>query len=264
LPSLPSWLTGFLDAPAGHHIGAMYAWHGRLMVLAWTVLLPLGIIVARFFKVTPAQRWPDLLDNKRWWHAHLSLQISGVLCMSLALGLVWFKTGRTAFGQSTHATLGWLVVVMGWIQLLGGYFRGSKGGPAIAQNGAFDLSRTQRGDHYDMTRRRLAFEWMHKIGGYGALLLSLLVTALGLQTTQAPRWMWLTIALWWAVVLTTAIRLQRAGRCIDTYQAIWGPDPRHPGNSRAVVGWGIHRYSAASYAERFAPGAGRKRPRAPV
>jgi hypothetical protein len=232
-------------------ISATAAWHGRLMVLAWTILLPLGILVARFFKVTAAQYWPDRLDNKWWWHAHLALQISGVACMSLAVGLVWFNTGRTAFGHSLHTTLGWLVVVTSWLQVLGGYLRGSKGGPAPTGDGGFDLSRIQPGDHYDMTRRRLAFEWVHKIGGYIAMIVSLLVTGLGLRTVHAPPWMWLTIALWWTVVLAIAARLHRAGRCIDTYQAIWGPDPRHPGNSRAVIGWGIRRYSAAGYAERF-------------
>ena len=232
-------------------INATTAWHGRLMVLAWTILLPLGILVARFYKVTPEQHWPDRLDNKWWWHAHLALQISGLVCMSLAVGLVWFRSGRAAFGHSLHTTLGWLIVVLSWLQLVGGYLRGSKGGPNPTGDGKFDLSRIQSGDHYDMTRRRVAFEWVHKIGGYVAMSVSLLVTGLGLRTVHAPTWMWLTIALWWTAVLAVAACLQRAGRCIDTYQAIWGPDPRHPGNSRQVIGWGIHRYSAAGYAQRF-------------
>lgn len=43
------------------------------MVVAWGVLLPLGILIARFFKVTPRQRWPAELDNKFWWYSHLTL-----------------------------------------------------------------------------------------------------------------------------------------------------------------------------------------------
>jgi hypothetical protein len=226
-----------------HHISATYAWHGRLMVLAWTILLPLGILIARYFKVTRRQAWPQQLDNKLWWHSHITLQVSGIACMSIGLGIVWIKTGSTAFANSLHATLGWLVVVLGWLQLIGGYLRGSKGGPRQT-NGGLDMSQIERGDHYDMTRRRVIFEWMHKLGGYGALLLSVLVTGLGLRQVAAPYWMWLVIALWWAILLIAALRLQRAGRCIDTYQAIWGPDPRHPGNSRDVIGWGITRYSA--------------------
>jgi hypothetical protein len=214
-----------------HHLGATYAWHGRLMVLAWTVLLPLGIFVARYYKVTRAQRWPQRLDNKQWWYSHLVLQVSGVACMSAGLAVLWARTGSAGFGGSLHATLGWLVVLLGWMQLIGGYLRGSKGGPGSP------------GDHYDMTRRRVLFEWLHKAGGYGALLLSILVTGLGLRRAEAPLWMWLTITLWWVVVLVGARNLQQAGRCIDTYQAIWGPDRRHPGNTRAAIGWGIRRYT---------------------
>ena len=32
----------------------------------WAVLLPLGALLARYFKVMPGQRWPDVLDNPRW------------------------------------------------------------------------------------------------------------------------------------------------------------------------------------------------------
>jgi hypothetical protein len=211
------------------------------MVLAWTVLLPLGILVARYFKVMPGQPWPAQLDNRRWWHAHLVLQVLGVLCMSAAVALVWGKTRRTGFGESLHTTLGWLVILLGWTQMLGGYLRGTKGGPS------------QPGDHFDMTRRRVIFEWLHKLSGYAAVALGVAVTGLGLARADAPLWMWWVLALWWMLLLMVAVRLQRAGRCIDTYQAIWGPDPCHPGNSRGVIGWGIRRYTAVEFRRRFGP-----------
>ena len=224
-----------------HEVESVYAWHGRLMVLAWSLLLPFGILAARFFKVTRQQNWPARLDNKLWWHLHLALQISGVLAMSAGLALVWLSTGATAFGHSVHATLGWLVVGVGWMQLLGGYLRGSKGGPRKLPGGGFDFSHIERGDHYDMSRRRVVFEWGHKLVGYMALGLSVFVTALGLWRVGAPAWMWLLIGLWWCALGVLAMRLQQAGRCIDTYQAIWGPDPRHPGNLRRAIGPGIRR-----------------------
>lgn len=37
------------------------------MVLAWVILLPLGVLIARFFKITPHQSWPASPDNKFWW-----------------------------------------------------------------------------------------------------------------------------------------------------------------------------------------------------
>ena len=213
------------------------------MVLAWALLLPLGMLTARYFKVTRSQNWPQNLDNKLWWRLHLTLQVSGVLAMTIGLGLVWLSTGKAAFGHSLHSTLGWLVVGLGWMQLIGGYLRGSKGGPVKLPDGRIDLARAQRGDHYNMSRRRVAFEWIHKLGGYAALVLSVLVTALGLTRAQAPAWMWVVIGLWWCVLCAIAWRLQVAGRCLDTYQAIWGPDPRHPGNLRRPIGFGIRRES---------------------
>jgi hypothetical protein len=46
-------------------------------------------------------------------------------------------------------------------------------------------------------------------------------------------------------LIVCAVRLERAGRCIDTYQAIWGPDLKHPGNQRLHVGWGMLRLGHA-------------------
>ncbi|MGA7199891.1 hypothetical protein [Roseiarcus sp.] len=55
----------------------------------------------------------------------------------------------------------------------------------------------------------------------------------------------LVLALWWMTLLGAAITLQRAGRCLDTYQAIWGPDPSLPGNRRKPIGWGVSRWSGS-------------------
>ncbi len=45
-------------------------------------------------------------------------------------------------------------------------------------------------------------------------------------------------------MLGVFVVLQRAGRCIDTYQAIWGLDPSLPGNRRRPIGLGIVRLRA--------------------
>ena len=83
--------------------------------------------------------------------------------------------------------------------------------------------RDLRGDHYDMTPRRILFEAVHKGAGYLVLLLALASTATGLRQADAPRWMVLLIGLWWSVLAVAFIIWQRRGRCLDTYQAIWGP-----------------------------------------
>ncbi|WP_376989506.1 cytochrome b561 domain-containing protein [Bosea sp. R86505] len=225
------WLTLPIDATRQHEVAGLVAWHGRLMVLAWAVLCPLGVLVARFFKIAPGQDWPHQLDDKRWWRSHLTLQYSAGFAMLLGFWLIW-STGRTGQMSGLHAWLGYAVLAFGALQFLAGWLRGSKGGPTQQQ---------LRGDHYDMTPRRLLFEYVHKSVGYLALLLAVAAVLSGLWTANAPRWMWIALPVWWAGLLACFAILQRQGRAIDTYQAIWGPDVQHPGNRRKPIGIGLRR-----------------------
>lgn len=226
------WLSTPLSGSADHLIASWAFWHARCMVLAWGVLLPLGALTARFFKVLPAQDWPRRLDHPAWWHAHRALQWSGVAFMALGLWQVWGHASGVSPLARWHAALGWAVCALGAVQIAGGLMRGSKGGPTAAR---------MRGDHYDMTPWRCHFERTHKTLGWLAVLMAVAVMVIGLALADAPRWMALTLALWWLALAVAFTRLQRAGRCIDTYQAIWGPDPQHPGNRLRPIGWGVRR-----------------------
>lgn len=226
------WLSAPLSGSAEHHIAPWAVWHARCMVLAWGVLLPLGALVARFFKVLPGQDWPRVLDHKAWWHAHRALQWLGVGLMAIGLWLVWGNAAAAGPVARWHAVAGWLVCALGAVQVVGAMARGSKGGPTEA---------TLRGDHYDMTSWRLTFERVHKSLGWVAVLAAVGVIGLGLWLSDAPRWMALLLASWWLLLLLGFVQLQRAGRCIDTYQAIWGPSQRHPGNHLRPIGWGVRR-----------------------
>lgn len=226
------WLLTPLSGSTLHSLEPWAVWHARSMVLAWGVLLPLGVLAARYFKVTPRQRWPEQLDNQAWWHAHRGLQWAGVLVMTLGAALAWGQGGAPGRAAQWHAGAGWALVALGWLQAIGGLVRGSKGGPR---------DDALRGDHYDMTTHRVWFERLHKALGWTALVAAVAVTALGLAVADAPRWMALALAAWWLALALAAWRWQRQGRCVDTYQAIWGPDPRHPGNRRRPIGWGVRR-----------------------
>jgi hypothetical protein len=224
------WLLSPLSGAATHHIAPWTSWHARAMVLSWAVLLPLGVFAARFFKTT--RRWPHQLDSKPWWLAHRSLQYSGIALMSVGVALAWSQGAAATDIARLHAWAGWAVCTLGWLQVAGGLARGSKGGPTDAQ---------MRGDHYDMTPWRRAFERTHKSLGWLALLGSVVVITLGLSIVDAPRWMLLSLALWWLTLTTAFAVLQTRGRCIDTYQAIWGPSRAHPGNRMPPIGWGVRR-----------------------
>jgi Eukaryotic cytochrome b561 len=217
------WLLAPIDVTRGHDLSAAVAWHGRLMVLAWAVLLPAGVIIARYYKVTRRQNWPTELDNKLWWYAHLTLQVAGGACLGLGLYLIWRPW---SLSSPLHTWLGWSLVLAYSVQFFGGWLRGSKGGPTDpGPDGSL------AGDHYDMSARRRAFEAIHKSLGYAALLGAVGGVLSGLWLVNAPRWMWVTLALWWLLLALVGRHLESHSRGITTYQAIWGPDPKHPGNA---------------------------------
>ena len=156
------WLLTPISGASDHHIAVWTSWHARMMVLAWGVLLPMGVLVARFFKVTPRQDWPTQLDNKTWWHWHRALQLIGLVVMAVGVCLAWGHGSGMSKPARWHAWLGLTLSALGAFQALGGWLRGSKGGPTDP-NGV-------RGDHYDMTLYRVAFEVLHKTVGYLSLI----------------------------------------------------------------------------------------------
>ncbi len=229
------WLLSPIDPSRSHEIGFAVSWHARLMTLAWGVLVPSVIFAARYLKIMPGQDWPRELDNKTWWHCHWMGQTLAYALSLLALGLI-LGSGRNAFAADLHSVFGYSVLALGTVQVLLGIFRGSKGGPtAPARDGSW------HGDHYDMTPWRLMFVKLHRALGYIALALGMVTILVGLWNANAPRWMWLAIVNYWVFLFAMSLVFQIRGQAVDTYQAIWGPDPDLPGNKIPKVGWGTVR-----------------------
>ncbi|WP_299546347.1 cytochrome b561 domain-containing protein [uncultured Tateyamaria sp.] len=224
------WLIAPIDPSRAHEVGFAISWHARSMVLAWGVLAPLAVIIARFFKVMPGQDWPREVDNLVWWRSHWMGQ-------SLVVGLSIFGVALVLpsdlASMTLHNWLGYAVLVGAGAQVILGVFRGSKGGPTDTQ---------MRGHHYDMTPWRRMFEALHKMIGYGVILLAVVTILLGLWKANGPVWMWLVLGVWWTLLVVLFVSMQRRGMAIDTYQAIWGTDPAHPGNQGPPPGWGVHRF----------------------
>lgn len=226
------WLLQPIDPDRAHAVGFALSWHARSMTLAWGVLAPLAVLIARFYKVLPGQDWPRELDNQFWWRTHWIGQSVVLLLTVFGVGLILSETGELGL----HGVLGYLVLTLVLGQVAMGLMRGSKGGPtAPMRDGGLG------GDHYAMTRWRRMFEAAHKALGYALIAMALITILIGLWDANGPRWMWLLLIAWWAVLLAAAFRLQRSGRAVDTYQAIWGPDPAHPGNRLPAPGWGMRR-----------------------
>lgn len=238
IENLLEWMITPVSGADQHYISYEHKWHARFMTLAWGVVIPAGVLIARYFKVTKSQKWPDQLDNLFWWHAHRALQIASCLaaCWAVLYVVDWELMSSEKNAVNLHEILGWLVMLLAAGQLFGPFLRGSKGEPVDCL-----------GDHIQMTRRRCVFEILHKSGGYLALLVAMLTILLGLYNTDAPRWMWIVITGYWTVLGLVATVLQKQGRCVDTYQAIYGPDSQLPGNQRPPIGWGIRRYQSGEW-----------------
>ena len=198
--------------------------HAVLMSLAWFILMPAGVLIARFFKVTKKQNWPDELDNQMWWRSHRWLNYSGICFATFGVLLIWTTLDGPQLG-GWHGRLGLATMVLGWLQVISAWLRGSKGGPDDQGADPSDPA-TWRGDHFDMTFRRRLFEGWHKHLGYVALALALPAAWLGLGTVAAPPWIevlpWLAAAVF--IILFALLTRQR--RRIDTHAAIFGPTAR--------------------------------------
>lgn len=221
------WLLAPIDPGRAHAVDFAISWHGRLMVLGWGVLAPLGVLVARFLKVTPRQNWPVQSDNQFWWISHRTAQYTAFVLTAIGIILIVRAnpTASTTPSLWLHQLMGWTITGFGAAQITSGWLRGSKGGPTDPAG--------LRGDHYDMTRRRIIFERFHKIMGYSVLTVAALTILSGMWQANAPGWMWIVVLGWWAALITVACVLQKKGMAMGSYQAIWGPDQRHPGNLSA-------------------------------
>ncbi len=219
---LALWTSGLLTP-------AMAA-HGALMVTAWGLLIPAGGVVARYYKVMPGQDFPRVFDNLAWWRWHRALQYGGIGVASLAAVLMFGVTqGRVS---TLHGWCGLATMGLGWLQVLSGWLRGSRGGPT-GRGADPDDPATWRGDHYDMTPRRRAFERWHKPAGWAAVALAGVTVLLGAALAGSPGWLLALIGTLQAAATVGLVDGALRGRWVSTYAALWGPDPRHPGNRPA-------------------------------
>ena len=241
IEAIVRWLLTPLSGSSEHFITASIAWHGRLMVLGMGVLTPPIIIVARFFKVTLRQNWPQELDNPFWFVTHRRWGHIIGLIVAAGLAFALAANGRQTPWHSLHGAVGWTVIALVLIQIVGAWLRGTHGGPIDPFTRQPRPPNEWPGDHFYMTQRRVIFEYVHKWAGYVLLALTLAAITTGLFMADAPRWMPIAIGAWWLLMLAICVWLQHTGHCIDTYQVIWGLDPNLPGNRRTPIGFGIVR-----------------------
>ena len=215
----------------GMTIPVHWHYHAVLMVGIWLVLVPLCIITIRFGKPKPTFngiREKVSIKNIVWWW--FSVHKYGLfLAVGLSLaGLAVAMTVSRGFSGSLHSIFGITTIVLGCLQVVSGWLRGTHGGRNYYTAVPEDPS-TWRGDHYDMTPRRRKFEAYHKAAGYFACFFAAGAVASGLIQYPMPVLAGFILVVVF-VALVLCIVLEYKGLRYDGYRAAHGYNPEHPYN----------------------------------
>ncbi|MDO4637306.1 MAG: hypothetical protein Q4B13_07145 [Lautropia sp.] len=242
-----AWFREPLHAGLQDHLNLFDVWHGVLMAFAGVILVPVGVMAARYWKIVPGQDWPRVLNHRGWQYVHLLS--GGVACLCLVLGVMLAFLGMSLSHHLMHfhGWSGWGVMALLLLMVLNILLRGSVGGPGRHQARTLVHLHDIPGDHYDMTRRRRFFERVHRWLGYGWLVALMATVVGGYWYVNVPRGLMAVTVIWWAGLVLLAVRWERQGRAVDGYQARWGPSMAHPGNRIPLLGGGLRRYSEDEY-----------------
>ncbi len=205
--------------------------HAMLMLAAWFLIVPIGVVAARFFKPKPTlygiERGTGRFDSKLiWWTIHY-LTLYGAIGLALA-GMIIAILVSGRISRSAHAIWGFGTIFFGCLQIVSAWNRGSHGGKHGALSDPTDPS-TWRGDHFDMTQRRRWFEAYHKTAGYFTIALAFGAAGSGLMRHWLPG-IAFALGIWIVVLLSACVVLEGRGFRQDTYRSVYGNHPDNPYN----------------------------------
>lgn len=137
--------------------------HGSMMLIGWGILLPNGMLFARYFKEHPPKGF--------WFKIHKYCQPAGLLfaLTGWIIALVNFDVFQDRDTRFVHGLVGSVVMALGLLQPLNAYFR-----PHLPHN---------EGD--PKTTIRVIWEHYHRGAGWTCFFLAILVIVLG--TTMLPQ-----------------------------------------------------------------------------
>lgn len=156
--------------------------HGALMLSSWGVVLPCGVLVAKFL------RHQDPL----WFKIHRFMQICGVI-----LALIGFCIALTQFSvfspdyyapAQIHGICGIIVMVLGLMQPINAYFRPHKDKQAAS-----------------VSPIRQRWEYLHKGSGWFAIVLAIPTIILGTTLAGGDRTLMFQIVYGVCIVLISVL-----------------------------------------------------------
>lgn len=219
---------GFL----GRAVPIHWEYHAVLMFVIWMVLVPLSIIAIRYGKPRPTphgiREKVEFSITSRWWwfFIHKYILYAGIGAMLVATAVAMLA--NRGFSGTVHSVFGIGAVVLGSLQVVSSWFRGTHGGRYYYKADP-DNPASWRGDHFNMTPRRQLFESLHKNLGYFACFFAVGAVAFGLMQFPMPRLL-IAMLVTALAIIALCLVLEHQGRKYDTYRAIFGNDPGHPFN----------------------------------
>ncbi|XP_062079597.1 cytochrome b561 and DOMON domain-containing protein At3g25290-like [Humulus lupulus] len=96
----------------GRHRRYLRTVHGILNIVGWGILLPVGVIVARYFRKFPVE-W------RNWFSLHLGCQIVGYILGTAGWGIgLWLGRASRHYSFKTHQLLGIFIFTFTTLQML--------------------------------------------------------------------------------------------------------------------------------------------------
>uniref|UniRef100_A0A0D9XGN4 Cytochrome b561 domain-containing protein n=1 Tax=Leersia perrieri TaxID=77586 RepID=A0A0D9XGN4_9ORYZ len=142
------------SAEAEQDLRPVLAVHGFMMFVAWGILLPGGILAARYLKS---------LKGDGWYQIHVYLQYSGIAIMFLGV-LFAAAELRGFYVSSVHVKFGVTALLLAVLQPLNAYFR-----PKRPANGEAS------------SRNRVLWEYLHVITGRSAIVVGIVALFTGMK-----------------------------------------------------------------------------------
>lgn len=146
------------SAEAEQDLRPVLAVHGFMMFLAWGILLPGGILAARYLKH---------VKGDQWYKIHVYLQYSGLSIVLLAL-LFAVAELRGLRTNSLHVKFGFTAIFLACVQPLNAYFR-----PKRPANGE------------EVSSKRILWEYFHVIVGRLAIVAGVAALISGMKLLGA-------------------------------------------------------------------------------
>ena len=207
----------------GTTIPIHWNYHAILMVAVWFVLVPICILVIRFGKPRPTEtglhRKVSIRNIEWWWFSVHKYGLIVAVTFALA-GAILAVTVSGGFSGSLHSIFGIGTVVLGCLQIMGGWLRGKHGGKNYYSAKPDDPA-TWFGDHYNMTTRRRIFEAYHKTAGYFVFFFASGAVTTGVMQYPIP-WLPEFIIAMVLVAFGITIVLEYKGYRYDGYRAAHG------------------------------------------